>query len=133
MCRLGLEVKKEENFSEWYSQVLLKAEMIEYYDVSGCYVMRPWSYAIWEAIKDWFDPEIKKLGVENAYFPLFVTERSLCKEKTHIADFAPEVAWVTRAGTLLYSLLLTHHCPFLSCLFLYKLLCHIGDIVIKGR
>ena len=99
VCRLGLEVKKEENFSEWYSQVLIKAEMIEYYDVSGCYVLRPWSFAIWEAIKEWFDREIKLLGVENAYFPLFVSQAALCKEKTHIADFAPEVAWVTRAGT----------------------------------
>ena len=49
--RLGLEVTKEENFSEWYSQVITKAEMVEYYDVSGCYILRPWSYAIWEKIQ----------------------------------------------------------------------------------
>lgn len=72
-------------------QVLTKAELIEYYDVSGCYILRPWSYAIWEAIKDFMDPEIKKLGVQNCYFPLFVSRAMLEKEKTHIADFSPEV------------------------------------------
>ncbi|XP_033838940.1 bifunctional glutamate/proline--tRNA ligase isoform X2 [Periophthalmus magnuspinnatus] len=96
--RLGLEAKKEENLADWYSQVITKAEMIEYYDVSGCYVLRPWSFAIWEAIKDYFDREIKKLGVENCYFPMFVSQAALEKEKTHIEDFAPEVAWVTRSG-----------------------------------
>ncbi|PKU48946.1 hypothetical protein llap_802 [Limosa lapponica baueri] len=96
--RLGLEAKKEENLADWFSQVITKAEMIEYYDVSGCYVLRPWAYAIWEAIKNFFDAEIKKLGVENCYFPMFVSQAALEKEKTHIADFAPEVAWVTRSG-----------------------------------
>ncbi|XP_078085886.1 bifunctional glutamate/proline--tRNA ligase [Mustelus asterias] len=96
--RLGIEAKKEENLAEWYSQVITKSELIEYYDVSGCYVLRPWSYAIWEAIKDFFDYEIKKLGVENCYFPMFVSQAALEKEKSHIADFAPEVAWVTRSG-----------------------------------
>ncbi|XP_061847431.1 bifunctional glutamate/proline--tRNA ligase [Colius striatus] len=96
--RLGLEAKKEENLADWFSQVITKAEMIEYYDVSGCYVLRPWAYAIWEAIKDFFDAEIKKLGVENCYFPMFVSQAALEKEKSHIADFAPEVAWVTRSG-----------------------------------
>ncbi|XP_028256961.1 bifunctional glutamate/proline--tRNA ligase [Parambassis ranga] len=96
--RLGLEAKKEENLADWYSQVITKAEMIEYYDVSGCYVLRPWSYSIWEAIKEFFDREIKKLGVENCYFPMFVSQAALEKEKSHIEDFAPEVAWVTRSG-----------------------------------
>uniref|UniRef100_A0A3Q3L771 Bifunctional glutamate/proline--tRNA ligase n=1 Tax=Mastacembelus armatus TaxID=205130 RepID=A0A3Q3L771_9TELE len=96
--RLGLEAKKEENLADWYSQVITKSEMIEYYDVSGCYVLRPWAFAIWESIKEFFDREIKKLGVENCYFPMFVSQAALEKEKTHIADFAPEVAWVTRSG-----------------------------------
>ncbi|XP_062427785.1 bifunctional glutamate/proline--tRNA ligase isoform X4 [Rhea pennata] len=96
--RLGLEAKKEENLADWFSQVITKSEMIEYYDVSGCYVLRPWAYAIWEAIKNFFDAEIKKLGVENCYFPMFVSQAALEKEKSHIADFAPEVAWVTRSG-----------------------------------
>ncbi|XP_056268340.1 bifunctional glutamate/proline--tRNA ligase isoform X2 [Pseudoliparis swirei] len=96
--RLGLEAKKEENLADWYSQVITKAEMIEYYDVSGCYVLRPWAYSIWEAIQDFFNQEIKKMGVENCYFPMFVSQAALEKEKSHIEDFAPEVAWVTRSG-----------------------------------
>ena len=66
--------------------------MIEYYDVSGCYIYRPWSYSIWEKVKDWFDEEIKNTGVENTYFPMFVSQAALEREKTHIADFAPEVS-----------------------------------------
>ncbi|CAJ0592780.1 unnamed protein product [Cylicocyclus nassatus] len=97
--KLGIEISKDENYSEWYSQVITKAEMIEYYDVSGCYVLRPWSYAIWEGIQAYFDGGIKKLGVKNCYFPMFVSSAALEREKTHIADFAPEVAWVTRAGS----------------------------------
>lgn len=96
--RLGMEAKKEENLSDWYSQVIVKGEMIEYYDVSGCYVLRPWSFAIWETIKDFLDKEIKKMGVKNCYFPIFVSQAVLEKEKDHIADFAPEVAWVTKSG-----------------------------------
>ena len=65
--------------------------MIEYYDVSGCYILRPWAYSIWDKIKDFFDAEIKKLGVENCYFPMFVSQSALEKEKSHIDDFAPEV------------------------------------------
>lgn len=65
--------------------------MIEYYDVSGCYILRPWAFSIWESIKDFFDAEIKKLGVENCYFPMFVSQSALETEKTHVADFAPEV------------------------------------------
>lgn len=90
--RLGLEWKKEENLSDWYSEVITKGEMIEYYDVSGCYILRHWSFAIWDGIRDWFDVEIKKLGVKNCYFPMFVSRSVLEKEKTHIADFAPEVS-----------------------------------------
>ena len=72
-------------------QIITKGELIEYYDVSGCYILRPSSYFIWEQIKDFFDGEIKKLGVQNCYFPIFVSKAALEREKTHIADFAPEV------------------------------------------
>merc|ERR1719184_287065 len=98
VTRLGMEVKKEDNLADWYSQVLTKAEMLEYYDVSGCYILRPWSFSIWESIKDFFDAEIKELGVTNCYFPIFVSHAALEREKDHIADFAPEVAWVTKSG-----------------------------------
>ncbi|XP_063706944.1 bifunctional glutamate/proline--tRNA ligase [Culicoides brevitarsis] len=96
--RLGLEARKEDNLPEWYSQVITKGEMIEYYDVSGCYILRQWSFAIWKAIRTWFDAEITKRGVKEAYFPLFVSKAALEREKDHIADFAPEVAWVTKSG-----------------------------------
>jgi prolyl-tRNA synthetase len=88
--------------------------MIDYYSVSGCYILKPWSYSIWEAIqgqfetmfKDqrsyfkfiaWFDHEIKELGVQNSYFPMFISGSVLEREKDHIEGFSPEVAWVTRA------------------------------------
>lgn len=74
-----------------FKKVITKSEMIEYYDVSGCYILRPWAHSIWESIKDFFDAEIKKLGVENCYFPMFVSQGALETEKNHIADFAPEV------------------------------------------
>ncbi|CAG2170228.1 unnamed protein product, partial [Oppiella nova] len=96
--RLGMETKKAENTADWYTEVITKAEMIEYYDVSGCYILRPWAYAIWETIQGWFDAQIKGLGVENCYFPMFISKAALETEKTHIADFAPEVAWVTKSG-----------------------------------
>lgn len=96
--RLGMEVKKEENFFEWYSQIITKSGMIEYYDVSGCYILRPWSFAIWKIIKDFINKEITELGVQECYFPIFVTKTVLEKEKAHVTDFAPEVAWVTKCG-----------------------------------
>ena len=86
-----MEVGKAENFSQWYSQVITKAEMIEYYDVSGCYILRPWAFAIWETIQRHVDDNLKKMGVQNTYFPMFVSSAALEKEKDHIADFAPEV------------------------------------------
>uniref|UniRef100_A0A6G1SK46 Bifunctional glutamate/proline--tRNA ligase n=1 Tax=Aceria tosichella TaxID=561515 RepID=A0A6G1SK46_9ACAR len=96
--KLAIGAKKEENFSDWYTEVITKSEMVEYYDVSGCYIFRPWSYAIWERIQSFFDAKIKAIGVENCYFPIFVSQNALEREKNHIADFAPEVAWVTRSG-----------------------------------
>jgi|SRR6218665_1155783 len=65
--------------------------MIEYYDVSGCYVLRQWAFGIWERISQWFDDEIKKMGFQNCYFPMFVSHAALETEKEHIEDFAPEV------------------------------------------
>ncbi|KAK5779302.1 proline--tRNA ligase PWA37_004176 [Arxiozyma heterogenica] len=95
---IGITVDKSKDFPGWYQQVLTKGEMLDYYDVSGCYILRPPSYAIWENIQKWFDEKIKGLGVQNAYFPMFVSSRVLEREKDHIEGFAPEVAWVTRAG-----------------------------------
>ncbi|KAF9239288.1 hypothetical protein BU15DRAFT_88076 [Melanogaster broomeanus] len=97
--QIAIGVKKEVDFSAWYQSVLLKADMLEYYSVSGCYILRPWSYSIWEEIQDWFNKKIKAMGVQNASFPMFVSSKVLEREKDHIEGFSPEVAWVTRAGS----------------------------------
>ncbi|CAG9105880.1 unnamed protein product [Plutella xylostella] len=99
VTRLGLEAKKDSDLPEWYSQVITKSEMIEYYDISGCYILRPWSFAIWELIREFLSQKIKALGVKDCSFPMFVSKSALEREKTHIADFAPEVAWVTHSGS----------------------------------
>lgn len=96
--QLGIEYTKEGNFSKWYSQVITKSEMIEYYDISGCYILRPLAYYIWETIQGFLDKRFKASGVQNSYFPMFVSEAALSKEKNHIEGFAPEVAWVTKSG-----------------------------------
>lgn len=95
---LGLTVGKNENFGEWYTQLITKGRLIEYYDVSGCYVLLPNSYFVWEQIQGHLDKEFKKRGVKNAYFPLLITRRNLEKEETHIEGFSPEVAWITKTG-----------------------------------
>lgn len=95
---LGVEFAKEKDFSKWYSQVITKSELIEYYEISGCYILRPPAFFIWEKITEFFDARIKKLGVQNCYFPMFVTEAALMKEKKHLEGFSPEVAWVTKSG-----------------------------------
>ncbi len=95
---LALQYKKSEDFAMWYSNVITLSEMIAYYDISGCYILRPWSYKMWDIIQNWFNIEIEKLGVENSYFPLFVSKDRLEKEKDHVEGFAPEVAWVTKSG-----------------------------------
>ncbi|MED6170248.1 hypothetical protein PIB30_028981 [Stylosanthes scabra] len=69
---LGLTNRKAENFGEWYSKVVVNAEMIEYYDVYGCYILRPWAMKIWEIMRGLIDLEIKKMKIKNCYFPLFV-------------------------------------------------------------
>lgn len=96
--QLALKWSKSENFAMWYSDVIVLSEMISYYDISGCYILRPWSYKIWELIQDWFNVQIRKLDVENSYFPMFVSRDRLEKEKDHVEGFAPEVAWVTKSG-----------------------------------
>jgi prolyl-tRNA synthetase len=94
----GITVKKDEDFSEWYTQVIQKADLSDYSAVSGCIVYKPASYAIWEKIKTVTDSKFKELGIQNAYFPLFIPESLLQKEATHVEGFAPEVAWVTHGG-----------------------------------
>jgi prolyl-tRNA synthetase len=95
---IGIDVSKEVDLGEWYQQVITKGNMISYYDVAGCYILEPSSYAIWEAIKSWFDTQIKTLKVRNCYFPIFISADNLQREKDHIEGFAAEVAWVTKGG-----------------------------------
>ncbi|MBI2558249.1 proline--tRNA ligase [Candidatus Woesearchaeota archaeon] len=96
--RIGMTVKKSEDFNEWYNQVVLKADMIDYSSVSGCIIFKPNSYAIWEKIQKIFDGKIKSSGHKNCYFPMFIPESLLRKEAEHVEGFSPEVAWVTKAG-----------------------------------
>ena len=91
-------IKKSENFSAWYQDVILKAELADYAPVKGCMIIRPYGYAIWENIQKIFDGMIKKVGVKNAYFPLFIPEHFLKKEKEHVEGFSPVVAVVTVGG-----------------------------------
>ncbi|MBW2970992.1 proline--tRNA ligase [Candidatus Woesearchaeota archaeon] len=95
----GITVSKIKDFSEWYTQVIQKAELADYTKVSGCLVLRPRAYEIWEAIQDYFNKRIKRLGIRNAYFPSLIPESLLQREADHVEGFAPEVAWVTHAGT----------------------------------
>ncbi|MBI5803143.1 proline--tRNA ligase [Candidatus Pacearchaeota archaeon] len=94
----GITAKKDENFSEWYTQLILKSDLADYSSVSGCIVFKPLSYAIWENVQKVVDKEFKKIGIKNVYFPLLIPESVLSKEKQHVEGFTPEVAWVTQAG-----------------------------------
>jgi|UniRef100_A0A7C3Z3C2 prolyl-tRNA synthetase len=89
---------EKKNLSEWFTQVCLKTELADYAPVRGCMVIRPAGFAIWERIRDFLDREFRELGVRNAYFPIFIPESFLLKEKEHIEGFAPQCAWVERGG-----------------------------------
>ena len=88
----------DEDFAQWYTDVVTKAELVDYSSVRGSMIIRPYGYALWENIKDALDKRIKETGHENVYMPLFIPESLLQKEKDHIEGFAPEVAWVTHGG-----------------------------------
>ncbi len=88
----------DEDFAQWYTDVVKKAELIDYSSVKGCMVIKPAGYAIWENIQKELDARFKAVGVENVYMPMFIPESLLQKEKDHVEGFAPEVAWVTYGG-----------------------------------
>ncbi|MDD6658345.1 MAG: proline--tRNA ligase [Lachnospiraceae bacterium] len=88
----------EDDFAQWYTDVVKKAELIDYTSVKGCMVFKPAGYAIWELIQKQLDARFKETGVENVYLPMFIPESLLQKEKDHVEGFAPEVAWVTHGG-----------------------------------
>ena len=86
------------DFAQWYTDVVKKAELIEYTSVKGCMAIKPAGYALWENIQHELDRRFKETGVENVYMPMFIPESLLQKEKDHVEGFAPEVAWVTHGG-----------------------------------
>ena len=89
---------RRDNFPQWYTDVILKTDMVDYSDVRGCMVIKPYGYRVWELIQQDLDARFKATGHQNAYFPLFIPESLLKKEAEHVEGFAPEVAWVTHGG-----------------------------------
>lgn len=89
---------RDDDFAQWYTDVVKKAELMDYSSIKGCMIFKPAGYAIWENIQRLLDARFKKTGVENVYLPMFIPESLLQKEKDHVEGFAPEVAWVTHGG-----------------------------------
>ncbi|MFD3448205.1 proline--tRNA ligase [Microbacteriaceae bacterium 4G12] len=89
----------DEDFAQWYTDIVKKAELVDYSSVKGCMILRPYGYAIWENIQKVLDEKLKATGHENVYMPMFIPESLLQKEKDHVEGFAPEVAWVTHGGS----------------------------------
>ena len=98
LVKIGITEKKDENFSEWYTQTVLKAELIDYSQVKGFIILREYGFSIWENIQAILDKEFKKDGTKNAYFPLLIPESLLNREAEHFKGFTPEVFWVTKTG-----------------------------------
>ena len=88
----------EVDFPQWYTDVVKKAELVDYSSIRGCMIIKPYGYAIWEFIQKELDKRFKETGHENVYMPMFIPESLLQKEKDHVEGFAPEVAWVTHGG-----------------------------------
>ena len=96
--RHALNVKRQDDFAQWYQEVVAAADMAEESGVRGCMVIKPWGYGIWERMQRLLDARIKAAGVQNAYFPLFIPESYLRKEAEHVEGFSPELGVVTPAG-----------------------------------
>jgi len=95
---VGITVSKNDNFSEWYTQVVIKAELADYAPVKGLIVLRPDGYSIWESIKESLDKKLKETGHRNGFLPVLIPESLLSKEKEHFEGLNPEVFWVTHSG-----------------------------------
>ena len=96
---VGITVSKNEDFSEWYTQVVLKAKLADYAPVKGLIVLRPDGYSIWESLRSTFDKKFARNGIRNGFLPILIPESLLGKEQKHFAGFNPEVFWVTHSGT----------------------------------
>lgn len=97
-AKIEITKNKATEFSDWYVEVIMRTKLLDYYAVSGCYIMLPLSYEMWETIQQYVDTRMKKLGVKNVYFPLLIPDTYLNKESSHIAGFTPEVVWVSKTG-----------------------------------
>lgn len=95
---VGISVSKKDDFSEWYTQVVLKAKLADYAPVKGLIVLRPDGYSIWESLKNTFDKKFSQNGIRNGFLPVLIPESLLGKEQKHFAGFNPEVFWVTHSG-----------------------------------
>jgi len=95
---IGITVKKSEDFSEWYTQTVIKSELVDYAPVKGLIVLRPDGYSIWESLKSSLDKKFAATGHRNGFLPILIPESLLGKEKDHFAGFNPEVFWVTKSG-----------------------------------
>lgn len=95
---IGITVKKDDDFSEWFTQVVTKSELADYSAVSGCMVIRPLGMSVWNSIRAACEPQLQKMGVKHSYFPVFIPESLLKKEAEHVEGFTPECAWVTQGG-----------------------------------
>ena len=96
---VGITIGKKEDFSEWYTQVVLKAKLADYAPVKGLIVLRPDGYSIWESLRSTFDKKFARNGIRNGFLPILIPESLLGKEQKHFAGFNPEVFWVTHSGT----------------------------------
>jgi len=95
---IGITASKKDDFSEWYTQVVLKAELADYAPVKGLIVLRPDGNSIWESIKKSLNEKFSKLGIKDGFLPILIPESLLAKEKKHFAGLNPEVFWVTHSG-----------------------------------
>ena len=89
----------EQDFAQWFTDVVIKAELVDYSGVKGLFILRPYGYAIWENIQNILDKKFKETGHDNVSMPLLIPESLLQKEKDHVEGFAPECAWVTMGGS----------------------------------
>ena len=100
MAKLVKDItSRDEDFAQWYTDIIKKADLVDYSSVKGSMIVRPYGYAIWENIQSILDKEFKKLGHLNLQMPMFIPESLLNVEKEHVKGFAPEVAWVTHGGS----------------------------------
>ncbi|MCW4006501.1 MAG: proline--tRNA ligase [Candidatus Bathyarchaeota archaeon] len=99
MSDIGVTARKGEDFSEWYTQVVLRSGLADYAPVKGCMIIREDAYAMWEKIQDVINRKIKATGHKNVYFPMFIPEGFLKQESEHFEGFTPEVAWITQGGS----------------------------------